>query len=265
MKLLIFGPCFFYLPLFFIMLIRPGFCQQGFEKLYLEMATRQALASHQGKGDTALLVKTVKSCYYQCAFHLQEADLLHGQNTLYQEWAKRTNLQYKLGEIDWLEKNKVLVRAASKKNEYLEAKNAYWACLQRLKKTMGSREDFVLPHDSLPLLPFSGEQYMNVTFPGNGLTGGEDKFLSGKQAFELLLFQARNLWQQLAHYREALLPSALAIKATAEKQHKAETIDFDDYLQSMDMYTSARLQYLEMINRVNQAVIELDAHVPKNH
>jgi outer membrane protein TolC len=241
----------------------PATGQQGFKKLYPERAIGQALAIQEGEKDSVLLVKTVKSCYYQWAYHLQQANCLHEQSTLYQEWNRKTNVQYKLGEIDWLEKNKVHVQAAKKHNAYLEAKNAYWACLQRLKSYMGSQEDFVLPHDSLPLLPFSEIKYMHVIFPEIEPARQEDQFISRKQAHEHLLLQTRNQWQQLTRYRETLLPSARAIKTTAEKQYQAETINFREYLESMAMYTSAHLQYIEMINRVNQSIIELDAHVAK--
>jgi cobalt-zinc-cadmium resistance protein CzcA len=62
----------------------------------------------------------------------------------------------------------------------------------------------------------------------------------------------------LAYYGAQGLHQANAILRTATLEIEAGEIDFFQYLQSMQRYTTTRLEYLQTLRNYNLSIIELE-------
>jgi cobalt-zinc-cadmium resistance protein CzcA len=76
-----------------------------------------------------------------------------------------------------------------------------------------------------------------------------------------LYIELNKLFERLNYYYDFALKQADVLEETATKEYQEKTINCSEYLQSIEAAYKIRLDYLDVLNKYNQAAIELELYV----
>lgn len=76
-----------------------------------------------------------------------------------------------------------------------------------------------------------------------------------------LYIQLNKLFERLNYYYDFALKQADVLEETATKEYLGKTINCGEYVQSIEAAYKIRLDYLDVLNKYNQAAIELELYI----
>jgi outer membrane protein TolC len=204
-----------------------------------------------GEPDKKSLVANVEKTWYQLVFEINKTSIIQQQANLMQHMPEVADLRYDAGDIDLLERNDML-------SQFAEVNTSLSRMEDNMSISRNNLKILLLVKDEL--MPFDSTLVMYAVKKSERPASAKDsteQFVHEKKC-ENLEFELNNYFKKLQYFNSVGLAQADQLLDINRVKFDNEDIDYTEYTQQAGEAFRIRLDYLETLNKYNQAAIQLE-------
>jgi outer membrane protein TolC len=199
------------------------------------------------------LVGKIEKTYFQLVYQQNKAGILQQEAGLMQNMVNIADLRYEAGDIDLLEKNRMISRFEDINTVLSEMEDELSISRNNLKILL-LVQDELMPADSVPVMYALRKNEK----PVSGIDSTSE-FIH-ERTKENLEYELNNYFKKLQYFNRVALGQADQILQINRVKFENEDIDYTEYTQKADEAFQIRLGYLETLNNYNQTAIQLESY-----
>ena len=197
-----------------------------------------------------MLVGNVEKTWFQLAFEKNRTTVIQQQANLMQNLAHVADLRYEAGDIDLLEKNKMISQFADVNTSLSRMEDDLSISRNKLKILLLVKDE-LMPCDSVLIM-----YALKKSDPATP-TDSTEQFIHERKT-ENLEYELNNYFKKLQYFNQVGLSEADQLLEITRVKYENEDIDYTEYTQKAGEAFSIQLDYLETLNNYNQTAIQLE-------
>jgi outer membrane protein TolC len=224
------------------------------KKITLNDAISLALLNNTGLDNEAvkkILVGNVEKTYFQLVYEKNKTSILQEEARLMQNMAEVADLRFEAGDIDLLEKNR-MISSLAVVNTSLSGMEDDLSISRNNLKILLLVKDELMPADSV-LVMYALRKNER---PRSGLDS-TGQFIHERKR-ENLEYELNRYFKKLQYFSQVGLDQADRLFSIYTIKYEQEEIDYTEYIEKADEAFKIRLDYVETLNNYNQTAIQLE-------
>jgi hypothetical protein len=198
----------------------------------------------------------VKSAYYNWIYNHNRIKVLNERKFLYKDYIKISELHFKSGEINLINKTLAESEYLKFESQYSDAQYDLFISENKLKRFLYTDDNILPENDSLR------KYYLPENIIGESL---KDSIIRNYSDFAVrndyfnLVFLLKKYNKQLM-YHEKLLSLAQQLIAATRLRYDNEDIEYFQYIKIINDAIDLKLEYLKTLNLYNQTLLKIEMY-----